>query len=57
MGEWMYSSTVLLLYPRGKSLRYLLVRRLSGPQGLSGCYGADKILLSLPGIVPSRPAP
>jgi hypothetical protein len=52
IGEWRYSSTILdlgtrwisftpqLLYPR-----YLLDRRLSGPQGLSGRYGGEKILV------------
>jgi hypothetical protein len=34
----------LLLYPRGKSTRYPLDRRLSGPHSWSGRYGEMKIL-------------
>jgi hypothetical protein len=59
MGEWMYSSTILdlgtrwmamvsftpqPLYPRGKSPRYKLYRRLGGPQSRSGHYREEKIL-------------
>jgi hypothetical protein len=59
MGEWRYSSiileldtswkwvvsfTTLPLYPRGKNPRYLLERRLGGPQSGSGRRGEQKIL-------------
>jgi hypothetical protein len=55
--EWWYSSTILDLggrwgwgfsfrplpfYPRGKSLRYPLDRRLGGPQSRSGQRGEEK---------------
>jgi hypothetical protein len=57
MGEWRYSSTILdfstkwrwvvgfmflMLYPRGKSLRYQLARSLDGPQHQSGYCGDEK---------------
>jgi hypothetical protein len=60
MGEWRYTSTILdlgttwrwvvsftplQLYPR-----YLLDRRLGGPQRRSGCCGGEKNLLPLLGI-------
>jgi hypothetical protein len=40
----MVSFTRLPLYPRGKSLRYPLDRRLSGPQSRFGWHGEVKIL-------------
>jgi hypothetical protein len=58
MGEWMYRSTFFLtsalaggvvsftflaLYPRGKSPRYPLDRRLSGSQSRSGRLEEEKI--------------
>jgi hypothetical protein len=64
MEEWRYSSTILdlgirwrwvvsftlePLYPRGKSARYPLDMRLSGPQGRSGRCGEGKNL-TLAGI-------
>jgi hypothetical protein len=69
-GEWSYSSTILdigtrwrwvvsstpgPLYPREKSPRYELDRRLFGPQILSRRCGIDKNLLPMPGIEP-RPS-
>jgi hypothetical protein len=59
MGEWMYRSLILdlgtswrwvvsftprLLYPRGKSPRYPLDRRLGGPQSRSRRRGEENIL-------------
>jgi hypothetical protein len=41
--------TFRLRYPRGKSSRYILDRRLSGPQSRDGRCG-EGIILSLPGI-------
>jgi hypothetical protein len=38
------SFTPLPLYPRGKNPRYLLDRRLGGPQSRSGRHGEEKIL-------------
>jgi hypothetical protein len=38
------SFTPLPLYPRGKSPRYPLDRRLGGPQSRSGRFGKEKIL-------------
>jgi hypothetical protein len=49
------SFTTQLLYPRGKSLRNPLDRRMGGPQGLSGRYTEEKNLLLMPGIQP-RPS-
>jgi hypothetical protein len=43
---WVVSFTPLLLYPRGKSLRYPLDRRLGGPQSRSGRHGEVIILAS-----------
>jgi hypothetical protein len=40
----MVSFTPQPLYPQGKSPRYLLDRRLSGPQSRSGRLGEEKIL-------------
>jgi hypothetical protein len=40
------------LYPRGKSLRYLLDRRLGGPQSRSGRGGEEKNSQPLSGIEP-----
>jgi hypothetical protein len=40
------------LHPRGKNPRYLLDRRLGGPQCLSGYYGEEKNLSPLPEIEP-----
>jgi hypothetical protein len=59
METWIYNSIILdlgiecrllviftpwVLYPRGKSPRYPLDRRLGGPQSQSGCSGREKIL-------------
>jgi hypothetical protein len=41
---WVVSFTPLLLYPRGKSSRYPLDRRLGVPQSQYGRYGESKIL-------------
>jgi hypothetical protein len=38
------SFTPRLLYPRGKSIRYPLDKRLGGPQSRSGRHGAEKSL-------------
>jgi hypothetical protein len=38
------SFTPLPLYPRGKSSRYPLDRRLGGPQSRSGQRGEEKVL-------------
>jgi hypothetical protein len=60
MAKWRYNSTILdlstrrsvasftpqKLYPRGKSPRYPLARRLVGSQNQSGSYGVKKNLLS-----------
>jgi hypothetical protein len=42
--RWMVSFTPLPLYPRGKSPRYPLDRRLGWPQSQSGRRGEEKIL-------------
>jgi hypothetical protein len=42
--RWAVSFTPRPLYPRRKSLRYQLDRRLGGPQRWSGRRGEDKIL-------------
>jgi hypothetical protein len=42
--RWAVSFTPLLLYPRGKSPRYPLDRRLGGPQIWSGQHEGEKIL-------------
>jgi hypothetical protein len=42
--RWVGGFTPLPLYPRGKSPRYPLDRRLSGPQSLSGQRGEEKVL-------------
>jgi hypothetical protein len=42
--RWVVSFTPLPLYPRGKRLRYPLVRRLGGPQSRSGRHGEVQIL-------------
>jgi hypothetical protein len=42
--RWVVSFTPRPLYPRRKSPRYPLDRRLGGPQSRSGRRGADKIL-------------
>jgi hypothetical protein len=42
-GEWS-ASLLCRFYPRGKSPRYPLAKRLSGPQSRSGRYGEVKIL-------------
>jgi hypothetical protein len=42
--RWVVSFTPLPLYPRGKSPRYPLDRRLGGPQSQSGRRGEVKIL-------------
>jgi hypothetical protein len=44
--RWVVSFTPLLLYLRGKSLRYPLYGRLGGPQSLSGQHAEEKILNS-----------
>jgi hypothetical protein len=65
VGEWRYSSTILYLgtrwrsvvsftarplYLHGRSRRYPLDRRLGGPQSRSGRCGIEKTLFPLPGI-------
>jgi hypothetical protein len=62
VGEWRYGSTILGLgtgwgsgvsfTPRGKSPRYLLHRRLGGPQNCSGRCGVDKSNFPVSGIEP-----
>jgi hypothetical protein len=67
MGEWRLSSTIidlgtgwrsvgrymnLSLYPREKSHRYQLDKRLGGSQTQSGHCGEEKNLLPLLGIEP-----
>jgi hypothetical protein len=42
--RWVVSSTLWPLYPRGKSPRYPLDRRLGGTQSRSGRHGEEKIL-------------
>jgi hypothetical protein len=42
--RWVVSFTSRPLYPRGKSPRYPLLRRLGGPQSRSGRRGEEKIL-------------
>jgi hypothetical protein len=42
--RWVVSFTPLPLYPRGKSPRYPLDRRLGGPQSRSERFGEEKIL-------------
>jgi hypothetical protein len=42
--RWVVNFTPLALYPRGKSPRYPLDRRLGGSQSRSGRYGEVKIL-------------
>jgi hypothetical protein len=58
MGEWTYNSTVIDLgtsftpqshYPRGRSPRYPLYKRLGGPRKWSEHFGEEKIL-ALAGI-------
>jgi hypothetical protein len=46
------SLTNLLLYQQGKIPWYPLIRRLSGPQSLSGHYGGEKNSLPFLGIEP-----
>jgi hypothetical protein len=53
-GEWP-SFTPRPLYPRGKSPRYPLDRRLGGPQSRSGCCGVERNLLPLPESNSGRP--
>jgi hypothetical protein len=72
IGEWMCSSTILdldtrwrwvvsftprLLYPRGKSPRYPLDRRLGGPQNRSGNYRQKKNFVTLQEIEPRSSSP
>jgi hypothetical protein len=45
---WVVSFTPRPLYPRGKSPRYPLDRRLNGPQSRSGRRGEEKILSKAP---------
>jgi hypothetical protein len=67
MGEWSYSSTILILqtrwiyvvsfapvplYPRGNSSRHPLDGKLVRPQSRSGRRGEEKNVLSLPEIEP-----
>jgi hypothetical protein len=49
------SLSPLPLYPREKSSRYPLHRRLGGPESRSGCYGEEKNLLPPTGIEPQFP--
>jgi hypothetical protein len=58
-GGWMVSSMPRPLYPWGKSPRYLLNRRLGGPQFWSERDGKEKNSHLLPGKVPwfSSPYP
>jgi hypothetical protein len=46
--RWELISTLRPLYPRGKSPRYELYRRLGGPQSRSGSYEVEKNILALP---------
>jgi hypothetical protein len=43
--RWLVSFTPWPLYPRGKSSRYRLDRRLGGPQSRSECCGEEKNLV------------
>jgi len=40
------------IYPKGKSLSYLLDRKLSGPQSQSGRGGEEKNSQPLQGLIP-----
>jgi hypothetical protein len=42
--RWVVNFTLRPLYPRGKSPRYPLDRKLGGPQSRSGRFGEEKIL-------------
>jgi hypothetical protein len=42
--RWVVNFTPRPLYPRGRSPRYLLDRRLGGPQSQSGRFGEEKTL-------------
>jgi hypothetical protein len=53
---WVVSFTPLPLYPRGKSPRYPLDRKLGGPQSRSGRCGEEKNL-ALPEIEPGPSSP
>jgi hypothetical protein len=48
--RWVVSFTPRSLYPRGKSLRYPLDRRLGGLKSRSGRLGEEKIIVTLPGL-------
>jgi hypothetical protein len=48
-GEWSASNTCCIT-PWGKKTHYPLYTRLAGSQRWSGCCGAEKNLLLLPGI-------
>jgi len=50
------SYTTRPLYPRGKSPRHPLDRRLGGPQRRSGRGGEEENSLPLPGIEPRSPS-
>jgi hypothetical protein len=54
--RWVLSFTPLLLYPRGRSPRYPLDRRLGGPQNQYGHCGVDKNRV-LQGIEPGTFCP
>jgi hypothetical protein len=54
--EWSASS-LWPLYPPGKSPRYVMERRLCGPQSMSECCGLEKDILSLLGIEPRQSNP
>jgi len=55
--EVVVSFTTQPLYPRGKSSRYLLDRRLVGPQRWSGRDDAEKESLLLPEVEPRSSDP
>jgi hypothetical protein len=53
--RWVVSFKHHPLYPRGKSRRYPLYRRLGGPHSRTGSCGVEKEHLPLPGIEPRTP--
>jgi hypothetical protein len=55
--RWMVTLTTRPLYPRGKSRRYPVNRRLGKPHRGSGCCGGKKNLLRLLGFEPRLAQP
>jgi hypothetical protein len=55
--RWVLSFTLLPLYPKGKSSRFPLGRRLGGNQSRSGLCGIKRNLLPLSGIEPLPSSP